>query len=209
MSFYRKKPVVIEAIQWDGSMDNMEAINAHWPELRTTHLSSHNPSRTVREWGIGTLEGHHKVSVGDYIIKGVKGEFYPCKPDIFELTYEANDALRTALTEALAQQSQTTGCTSNCDNCTYAHGSPAHAGYCYMFYDEPQGVCGQWKDANSTIENYPEKDISAQPAREPLSNEQIKKGQKEGYDVDDRPEPWAFREGVKFAERAHGIGGDK
>jgi hypothetical protein len=39
-------------------------------------------------WSIATLEGQHIVSVGDFIIKGVKGEFYPCKPDIFEMTYE-------------------------------------------------------------------------------------------------------------------------
>lgn len=86
---YRKKPVVIEAMQWDGSMGKMETINARWPDLRTTCLDTHKPSRTVRRWHIGTLEGQHIVSIGDYIIKGVKGEFYPCKPDVFELTYEA------------------------------------------------------------------------------------------------------------------------
>ena len=52
------------------------------------------------------------------------------------------EALLTALMEALESK----GCISNCDTCTYAHGSPAHAGYCYMFYEEPKGVCGQWKD---------------------------------------------------------------
>ncbi len=88
MTFYRKKPVVIEAIQWDGSYDSMEAINAHWPDLNTTRLDHHPANRTVQQWGIGTLEGYHQVSNGNYIIKGVKGEFYPCKPDIFELTYE-------------------------------------------------------------------------------------------------------------------------
>jgi len=88
MSLYRKKPVVIEALKWDGTWDSMDTINARWPELRTTCLDTHTPPRTVRRWHIGTLEGHHIVSVGDYIIKGVKGEFYPCKPDIFELTYE-------------------------------------------------------------------------------------------------------------------------
>ena len=40
-------------------------------------------------WRIGTLEGPHEVTPGDWIIRGVKGEFYPCKPDIFEMTYEA------------------------------------------------------------------------------------------------------------------------
>lgn len=91
MSLYRKKPVTIEALKWDGTWDSMDTIKARWPELQTTHLDSHPPSRTVRRWGIKTLEGYHQVSVGDYIIKGVKGEFYPCKPDIFELTYEPVD----------------------------------------------------------------------------------------------------------------------
>lgn len=43
----------------------------------------------MTDWYIATLEGSHKVSNGDYVIKGVKGEFYPCKPDIFKMTYEA------------------------------------------------------------------------------------------------------------------------
>jgi hypothetical protein len=85
---YRKKPVVIEALQWDGSMDGMESIKRHWPEMATAGLSISPHNRTVSWWYIGTLEGSHIVSVGDYIIKGIKGEFYPCKPDIFELTYE-------------------------------------------------------------------------------------------------------------------------
>ncbi len=88
MAKYRKKPVVIEAIQWDGSWDGKSSIEAHWPALSTSCLDSHPPSKTIRRWHIRTLEGHHEVSVGDYIIKGVKGEFYPCKPDIFQMTYE-------------------------------------------------------------------------------------------------------------------------
>jgi hypothetical protein len=47
----------------------------------------------VQRWAIGTLEGSHVVSVGDYIIQGVKGEYYPCKPDIFDLTYELAEKL--------------------------------------------------------------------------------------------------------------------
>ena len=42
------------------------------------------------------------------------------------------------------------GCASNCETCTYHHQSPSHAGYCYMFYEEPNGVCGQWKDATTS-----------------------------------------------------------
>jgi hypothetical protein len=70
---YRKKPVVVEATQWFKDGDH--------PAVRT---STHT-SRAL----IDTLEGVHIVTPGDYIITGVKGEHYPCKPDIFELTYEA------------------------------------------------------------------------------------------------------------------------
>ena len=97
MSYYRKKPVVIEAMQWDGSYSGMETIQARWPELNTAGLTHRPHHRTVQMWSIATLEGQHIVSVGDYIIKGVKGEFYPCKPDIFEMTYEVVDAARAAL----------------------------------------------------------------------------------------------------------------
>jgi hypothetical protein len=77
------------------------------------------------------------------------------------LSQDNRAAFRSALTEALESK----GCISNCENCTYHHQSPAQAGYCYMFYEEPLGVCGQWKDANPNISEYPEKDISAQPAQ--------------------------------------------
>lgn len=77
MPMFRKKPVVIEARQWTGG----NAVNLlDWikPEARQ------EGSVLV----IPTLEGDHEASLGDWIIKGVKGEFYPCKPDIFEATYE-------------------------------------------------------------------------------------------------------------------------
>lgn len=76
---YRKKPVVIEAVRWTG--ENHEEINAFCKENDMW-------SRSKKTLYIKTLEGHHYASVGDYIIKGVNGEFYPCKPDIFEKTYE-------------------------------------------------------------------------------------------------------------------------
>jgi hypothetical protein len=89
MSLYRKKPVVIEAIQWDGTWDSLDTINAYYPKLETSGLIENKVNKTIQSWYIRTLEGMYCVSKGDYIIKGVKGEFYPCKPDIFELTYEA------------------------------------------------------------------------------------------------------------------------
>jgi hypothetical protein len=81
MAKYRKKPVVIEAIQWDGSQESAQAIN----QFNGGKLWSINDDRQMK---IPTLEGLMLADKGDYVIKGVKGEFYPCKPDIFEATYE-------------------------------------------------------------------------------------------------------------------------
>lgn len=78
MAKYRKKPVVIDAIQ--ATLDNVDEL----VEFCEGNLKSHPLVGVVIE----TLEGKMNVSKGDYVIKGVKGEFYPCKPDIFEMTYE-------------------------------------------------------------------------------------------------------------------------
>lgn len=74
---YRKKPVIIEAMKW--TEDNAKEIQAFIGDsgfVKGMYVD------------IGTLEGIMVASKGDYIIKGVKGEFYPCKRDVFELTYE-------------------------------------------------------------------------------------------------------------------------
>ena len=84
MKSYRKKPVVIQAEQWDGTLEH----TLHFEKLGIRMLSKTQNGGIVSRWRIGTLEGGHEVSKGDYIIQGIKGEFYPCKPDIFELTYE-------------------------------------------------------------------------------------------------------------------------
>lgn len=87
MAKYRKKPIEVEAIQWTG--DNERAIYA-WEEefLRA-------PNLVVRPEGfiyVHTLEGSMRAQKGDWIIRGVNGEVYPCKPDIFEATYGSVDA---------------------------------------------------------------------------------------------------------------------
>lgn len=79
---FRKKPIEIEAIQWTGG--NLEEIGAFMPEAAYT-VSGERLT-------IATLEGAHLASVGDWIIRGVHGEYYPCKPDIFAKTYERCDA---------------------------------------------------------------------------------------------------------------------
>ena len=81
MPKFRKKPVVIEAVQWTGkNVRQIEDFIAKdvlmWNAAKDTPI-------------IGTLEGNHTASIVDWIIRGVNGEFYPCKPDIFEKTYEA------------------------------------------------------------------------------------------------------------------------
>ena len=81
MAQYRKKPVVIEAIQINSQTEQEISIwssGAVYP----------SPSLPGEYWLVKTLEGVMTANPGDYIIKGVKGEFYPCKPDIFEETYE-------------------------------------------------------------------------------------------------------------------------
>jgi hypothetical protein len=83
MAKFRKKPVVIEAVQYTG--ENADEID-NFVGFDLVRLLM---SPVILE--IPTLEGTHRASKGDWIIKGVKGEFYPCKPDIFVATYEPVD----------------------------------------------------------------------------------------------------------------------
>lgn len=75
MKIYRKKPVEVQAVQWNGN--NVGEVLEFCGKARIKDDSIF----------IDTLEGTMEAKTGDYIIKGVKGEFYPCKPDIFEDTY--------------------------------------------------------------------------------------------------------------------------
>lgn len=74
---FRKKPVVIDAIRFTG-FDDMDVLEYFCPVAKSC----------AGGLLITTLEGAMTASIGDWIIKGVKGEFYPCKPDIFQATYE-------------------------------------------------------------------------------------------------------------------------
>ncbi len=76
---FRKKPVVIEAVQWTG--ENVDEVMGFMAWRNAAHDDTNGLT-------IHTLEGNHHASPGDWIIKGVKGEFYPCKPDIFAATYD-------------------------------------------------------------------------------------------------------------------------
>ena len=113
MAQFRKKPVVIEACRWEGCkcgltngmgpmeypmfeglrLDQMNLpVVAFVSEVDREFEGQAVPSGEVWRAGdylyIGTLEGTHRADPGDWIIRGVKGELYPCKPDIFEATYD-------------------------------------------------------------------------------------------------------------------------
>jgi hypothetical protein len=81
---YRKKPVVIKAVQWTG--ENVNEILEFCADAEFD-MGIDGPKNLE----IKTLEGTMQADIGDYIIQGVKGEFYPCKPDVFEKTYEPVD----------------------------------------------------------------------------------------------------------------------
>lgn len=96
---YQKKPVVVQAMLLDGTTAEMMDVY-HWIEANTS--GSFDPLGTppgngvsidpaTGELMISTLEGIMRAKKGDYIIRGVKGEFYPCKPDVFESTYDHTD----------------------------------------------------------------------------------------------------------------------
>jgi hypothetical protein len=85
-----KKPVVIEALQWDGTRVSADNISKAFPELITYKFiydEDYTPFTTPYSWLIYTLEGTITAKPNDWIIKGIKGEFYPCKPDVFEQSY--------------------------------------------------------------------------------------------------------------------------
>ena len=101
MSEYRKKPVVIEAEQWNQNGDHsLDGVSGNEGEIvryfRHPAIEfegrkdcKHCQGKYHDHGWIDTLEGGHIVCPGDWIIQGVQGEFYPCKPDIFAATYEA------------------------------------------------------------------------------------------------------------------------
>lgn len=94
MPMFRKKPVVIEAVQYTG--ENLKEVfeftgkHPKWDQWFST-FDEYQAHVAADEgiFKIFTLEGTHDATPGDWIIRGVKGEHYPCKPDIFAATYEA------------------------------------------------------------------------------------------------------------------------
>lgn len=90
---YRKKPVEVEAFQmtkerrWDNS-EWPEWLNRAWNDHTGCGMWCSADPEDNEDLYLGTLEGVYRVQWDDWIIQGVKGELYPCKPDIFDLTYE-------------------------------------------------------------------------------------------------------------------------
>jgi hypothetical protein len=82
---FRKKPVVIDAVQWIGEIGPIHDLGAGYTLVWVVHLQDGALS-------IETLEGTLRCNRGDWLIKGIKGEMYPCRDDIFRATYEAVDA---------------------------------------------------------------------------------------------------------------------
>lgn len=93
MPTYRKKPILIQAYQWKEVSPFVEGVTRdvdyyRHPDLDGKHQCQHC-NRIMHDHGwIDTLEGGHIVCPGDWVITGIKGEKYPCKPDIFDATYE-------------------------------------------------------------------------------------------------------------------------
>ncbi len=92
MSKYRKRPVTVEAKQWDGTEASADEI-ADWVNASDEPSLILVVDRRAKDgplisMSIITLEGNMEVSPGDWVIRGVEGEFYPCKPGIFDKTYE-------------------------------------------------------------------------------------------------------------------------
>lgn len=92
---YRKKPVVIEAFEFVPLYGQHGVLLPNEPHLIPLWFTKARAEGMVQLWDEGeqycmiqTLEGRMKANAGDYIVLGVKGEIYPCKPDIFEMTYE-------------------------------------------------------------------------------------------------------------------------
>lgn len=87
-----KRPIVVECCQWDGNnlneIEKFVGDKLHKKYIEGNYFGSRKKVVQLLGVEIETLEGNHKARVGDYIIKGVDGEFYPCKKDIFEKTYD-------------------------------------------------------------------------------------------------------------------------
>lgn len=104
MPAFRKKPVVVEAVHWDGSVESFVSCSAFaFPTVLQRDVDNDGGL------GIETLEGRMTASVGDWIIRGVKGELYPCRNDIFDATYDPAESIGHEVSVAGVDTSMPTG----------------------------------------------------------------------------------------------------
>ena len=122
---YRKKPVVIEATQWfkDGDHPNVVPLP---PVSNPLEERAMGWDPLQYRW-IGTLEDGHLVSQGDWIITGVQGELYPCKPDIFAMTYEPVAALQATPQPKGLTNAEIADCWEQSDGTKFGYAPFAHA----------------------------------------------------------------------------------
>ena len=113
MKNYRKKPVVIQAIQWDGTENHaLEIASTFDGKLDYKKKYEYDEGILAKSidifegFFINTLEGQMKVSPNDYVIKGLKGEFYPCKPDVFEISYDLVNAPESFLDRVIKEKAE-------------------------------------------------------------------------------------------------------
>lgn len=97
---FRKRPVTVDAMHWDGTAEGARVVidwilqsdgTANYWCRDPDACGAHGSAVGQHDIMVRTLEGQHIASPGDWIIRGVQGEFYPCKPDIFAATYELAD----------------------------------------------------------------------------------------------------------------------
>lgn len=197
---FTKKPVTIAAIQWTGkNLREVIAFTDGPPDTRTTHAGMAWEAYTdlVARDGlkIYTLEGKMLASPGDWIIRGVKGEYYPCKPDIFEATYSPAALAAGQATAAQAGEYPALVC----DYCGALTPDPWHSsGMLHGKMSKHIHSC----DACAAR--------GAQDTREQLTPERVKEIVRgAGYDQHGIPdtEREAFINGLRHGEQAHGIKG--
>lgn len=105
MRRFRKKPVVVDAMQWTGkNVDEVVKFALGSIKVLMPCFNAGGIIVTRNTAYIETPEGTMHASPGDWIIRGVKGEFYPCKPDIFDATYEPVDATSVSLQKTVPQK---------------------------------------------------------------------------------------------------------
>ena len=170
---YRKKPVVIQATQWFKDGDHPAVIRKTAPNR---HADEGIP------W-VPTLEGGHVVTPGDWIITGVKGEHYPCKPDIFEMTYESaalDTAQQEPVNQVLLKALSALLTHSGMDEDEWSKPTFDQARAAIMLATtktQECGMCGYVGTKTDAVGQCPRchwDELQAQPERAPLSDDEIK-----------------------------------